>query len=92
MLIRLYATLRPLAGGKHAEVDAAPGDTVGAVLSRLADRHPALEGQILTPDRQALLPHVQVFLGGQSIRHMQGLATVLEKNADMAVFPPVAGG
>lgn len=92
MRIRLYATLRPLAGGKHVEVDAEPGESVGAILRRLVDLHPALAGQILTAHGAALLPHVQVFFEGQSIRHMQGLATVLAKTGELAVFPPVAGG
>lgn len=92
MRIRLFATLRPLAGGKHVEVPAVPGDTVGAVLGRLVDLHPTLEGEVLTADRQALLPHVQVFIQGRSVRDMAGLQTVLEQAEDMAVFPPVAGG
>jgi sulfur-carrier protein len=92
MKIRLFATLRPLAGGKHADVPAEPGDTVRTVLHRLIEQHPALTGEVLTPDGQALLPHVQVFIGGESIRHKQGLDTVLHQVDDMAVFPPVAGG
>ena len=92
MKVRLFATLRPLAGGKHVEVPAQPGETVGAVLNRLVDLHPGLEGEVLSPDRQALLPHVQVFLAGRSVRDMEGLQTVLTQADDMAVFPPVAGG
>lgn len=92
MRIRLFATLRPLAGGKHAEVPAEPGETVRTVLRRLIEQHPALAGEVLTPDGQELLPHVQVFIGGESIRHKQGLDTVLEQADDMALFPPVAGG
>lgn len=92
MLIRLYATLRPLAGGKHAEVPAAPGETVRTVLERLLALHPGLAGELLTPDGQALLPHVQIFIAGESIRHMQGLDTELDGATQMAIFPPVAGG
>ena len=92
MKIRLFATLRPLAGDKQVELPVAPGSTVGEVLSRLVEEFPRLEGEILTSNRQALLPHVQVFIGGRSVRDMQGLATVLEDPRDMAVFPPVAGG
>ncbi|HWI60609.1 MAG TPA: ubiquitin-like small modifier protein 1 [Symbiobacteriaceae bacterium] len=92
MRIRLYATLRPLAGGKHADVPVAPGETVRTALTRLIALYPGLEGEILTKDQQSLLPHVQVFIGGESVRHMQGLETVLEEAADMAIFPPVAGG
>jgi sulfur-carrier protein len=92
MMVRFYATLRPLVGGKHIELDVAPGETVGGVLARLVDRYPALEGELLTPDRQTLLAYVQVFVSGLSIRDLEGLATVLHNPKDMAVFPPVAGG
>lgn len=92
MKIRLFATLRPLAGGRHVEVEARVGETVGAVLHRLVDLYPRLEGEVLTPDRQALMAHVQVFLQGRSVRDLQGLETVLTQAEDMAVFPPVAGG
>jgi len=92
MRVRLYATLRPLVGGKHADVPAAPGETVRTVLERLIDQHSALAGELLTADRSALLPHVQVFISGESIRHLQGLETALGEGAELAVFPPVAGG
>ncbi|HYF94198.1 MAG TPA: ubiquitin-like small modifier protein 1 [Symbiobacteriaceae bacterium] len=92
MKIRLYATLRPLAGGKHAEVPAEPGTTVRTVLERLIELHPALAGELLTADGRALLAHVQIFVGGQSVRHLQGLDTELDGAADLAIFPPVAGG
>lgn len=92
MMIRLFATLRPLAGGKYAEVPAEEGEPIGEVLRRLVAQYPRLEGEVLTPDGQALLPHVQVFIAGRSIRDLKGLETRLPANADIAVFPPVAGG
>jgi len=90
--IRLYATLRDLAGAARVEVPAAPGEPTGAVLRRLVERCPGLDGHVLTPDGTALLPHVQVFIAGRSIRDLQGLATPVPPGVDIAVFPPVAGG
>lgn len=92
MMIRLYATLRPLAGGKHVDLPAEEGEPVGEVLRRLMAQYPGLDGQLLTPDAQALLPHVQVFIAGRSIRDLQGLETLIPPGSDLAVFPPVAGG
>ncbi len=92
MVIRLYATLRPPAGGKSVDLPAEEGEPIGAILRRLVAAYPGLEGMLLTPDGQALLPHVQVFLSGRSIRDMQGLDTPLPASPDMAIFPPVAGG
>lgn len=92
MVIRLFATFRPLVGGKYVDLPAEEGEPVGDVLRRLVDRYPGLKGELLTPDGQALLPHVQVFLSGRSIRDLQGLQTPLPAEPNMAVFPPVAGG
>lgn len=92
MRIRLYATLRPLAGVREAELPAADGETVGAALQRLIANYPGLDGHLLTADAERLLPHVQVFIGGRSVRDLHGLATPLPPDADLAIFPPVAGG
>jgi molybdopterin synthase sulfur carrier subunit len=92
MNIRLYATLRPMVGGKAVSLPIAEGEPVGRVLRRLVEAYPGLEGELLTPDKEQLLPHVQVFLAGRSVRDLQGMATPLPENADLAIFPPVAGG
>lgn len=92
MNIRFYATLRPLVGGKHVSLPIAEGEPVGSVLRRLVIAYPRLEGELLTADGEQLLLHVQVFLAGRSVRDLQGMATPLPADADLAVFPPVAGG
>ncbi|MFZ5815971.1 MAG: ubiquitin-like small modifier protein 1 [Bacillota bacterium] len=92
MRIRLYATLRPLVGGKYVDIPAEAGEPVGEVLRRLVAAYPGLQGELLTADGQALLPYVQVFIAGRSIRDLQGMETRLPADADLAVFPPVAGG
>ncbi|MBP2019377.1 molybdopterin synthase sulfur carrier subunit [Symbiobacterium terraclitae] len=92
MQVRLYATLRALAGAARVEVPAAPGEPVGVVLRRLVAQCPGLEGHLLSPDGGALLPHVQVFIAGRSIRDLEGLATPISHGVDLAIFPPVAGG
>lgn len=92
MMIRLFATLRPLVGGKYVDLPAAAGESVGEVLHRLVAQYPGLDGHLLTPDGQGLLPHVQVFIAGRSIRDLHGMQTLLPPGADLAIFPPVAGG
>lgn len=92
MNIRFYATLRPLVGGRSVEFPVAEGEPVGSMLRRLVAAYPGLEGELLTPDGEALLPHVQVFLEGRSVRDLQGMATPLPAETSLAIFPPVAGG
>ncbi len=91
-IVRLYATLRQRAGGlATVEVPWAPGDRVGSVLRELVRRQPGLAGCILD-EQGALVPFVTVFLDGRDIRYLDGLDTVLDGQAEIAIFPPVAGG
>lgn len=92
MEIRFFATLRPLVGGKAVSVPVAGGEPIGAVLRRLEALYPALQGEVLNRDGTALMPHVQVYIGGRSVRDLQGLETRVQGTESVAVFPPVAGG
>lgn len=90
--VRLYATLRPRAGGESAvEVPWAPGDTISDVLRDLLRRKPGLEGYILDEDGQ-ILRYVNVFMDGRDIRYLDGLETRVDGETEVSIFPPVAGG
>ncbi len=91
-LVRLYATLRPRAGGEGVvEVPWSPGDTIADVIRELLRHKPGLRGHILDEEGR-LLPHVNVFLNGRDIRHLKGLETRVDGEAELFIFPPVAGG
>lgn len=91
-LVRLYATLRERVGGARVlDVPWAPGETVGAVLRRLIERWPGLDGYILD-ERGQVQRFVNVFVDGRDIRYLDGLETRLEDEQEISVFPPVAGG
>src|SRR3989304_7783996 len=91
-LVRLYATLRPRAAGEDAvDVPWSPGDTIADVIRELLRRKPGLQGHILD-DEGHLLPHVNVFLNGRDIRHLSGLETRVDGDAELFIFPPLAGG
>ncbi len=90
--VRLFATLRQRVGGEGAvEVPWSPGDTIGDVVKELVRLKPGLDGHIFD-EGGALLPHVSVFLNGRDIRHLDGLESRLERDTEISVFPPVAGG
>jgi molybdopterin synthase sulfur carrier subunit len=91
-LVRLYATLRPRVGGEGVvDVPWSPGATIAEVIRELTRRRPALDGHILDDDGY-LLPHVNVFLNGRDIRHPSGRDTPVDGDAELCIFPPVAGG
>jgi molybdopterin converting factor small subunit len=75
-------------GAKSVEVD---GRTVGDVVRALVERHPALGGQLFTPDGE-LNRFVNVYVDGQDVRYLQGLDTPVEARGDVRILPAMAGG
>ena len=73
--IHIPPGLRSYAGG-HAEITAS-GDTVGELFDALGHEYPAIRGQLIASDG-GLLPGFAVYLGGRSVRDLQGLATPVE--------------
>lgn len=89
--IRLFATLRQIAGGASVEVPRAEGDTVGTLLTRLVDIHPALDSELFASDGK-LQGHIHVIVNGRDIRFLDGLDTPVTADDQILVFPPVGGG
>jgi MoaD family protein len=83
-VVKLYASLRQLAGTKELSI-AAP--TVGAVLSELVRQKPSL-GQIFVENGE-LRPHFLVTLNGHNV---VSLKTPVAEQDIVAIFPPIAGG
>lgn len=75
-------------GAKELPVAA---DSVGEVLQKLGGAHDGLLSRILTPAGR-LRPNVNVFVGEDSVRTLDGLATVLDDGAVIVIVPAVAGG
>lgn len=68
-----------------------PGDTVRDVLHALANRFPALRTQLLD-DSGAVRHHLNVYLGEAEVRSLQGEATPVAPEAEVAIIPAMAGG
>ena len=65
--------------------------TVGAALAAVAARLPALTDRVLT-EQGELRRHVNVFVGEESIRFLDGLATAVDEGATITIVPAVSGG
>jgi molybdopterin synthase sulfur carrier subunit len=87
--IKVPPVLRPSVGGEK-EVSAS-GDTVGAVLSDLAQRHPATQEQLFGPDGQ-LNRYVNVYLNDEDVRVLDGLDTDVGDSDMLVILPAMAGG
>jgi molybdopterin synthase sulfur carrier subunit len=92
--VRVPTQLRDVTNGErsvtvHVDDDAAP--TVDAVLDALATAHPALERRI-RDERGGIRPHVNLFVGADNVRDLDGTATTLAHGQDLSVIPVVSGG
>ncbi len=77
-VVRIPPTLRAEVGGER-QVEA-EGDTVRAVLEDLVARYPALGAQIFNDGEIATF--VNVYLGGEDVRTLDGLDTAVPAGAD----------
>ena len=75
------------AGEAEAEVS---GGTVGEVLDSLYERFDELKGRI--SEDGGLRRFVNVYLGGEDIRFLEGLETPVSDGDEVTILPAVAGG
>jgi molybdopterin converting factor small subunit len=87
-VVRIPPTLRNEVGGaRQVEAD---GTTVREVLDDLVERHPALGEQILADG--GIAPFVNVYLGGEDVRTLDGLDTAVPDGETVILLPAMAGG
>jgi molybdopterin converting factor small subunit len=90
--IRLASGLREHAGGaSHVEVDVTPPVAVSVVLDALAGAHPAI-GRRMRDEEGTLRTHVNVFVGQDNIRDLEGGDTIVPENTEVALLSAVSGG
>ena len=88
---RIPGPLLSFTGGRHVVEAEVPAPTVHDALEQLWRLYPGLRDRILTEQGQ-VRPHVNVFVGPDSIRDTGGLATPISDRAEIAIIPAVSGG
>lgn len=86
--IRIPTPLRAYTGDQ-AKVKVS-GGTVGDALQNLVEQHPDIKPHLFKDDE--LRNFVNVFLGDEDIRFLDGLDTPLEDGDDLRIIPSIAGG
>ncbi|HWE64646.1 MAG TPA: ubiquitin-like small modifier protein 1 [Chloroflexota bacterium] len=87
--IRIPTPLRKITGGA-ARLDA-QGATVREALASVVQAHPEL-GDRVYDDQGELRRFINLFVGGEDIRFLNGLETPLTDGAELSIVPAVAGG
>lgn len=88
-LVRIPAPLRSLTGGA-GEVKL-EGATVGDVLGALERKHKGISERILDGGK-AVRPFVNIFVGSDNVKSLQGLNTRVKSGDVISIVPAVAGG
>ena len=88
-VVKIPTVLRPQVGG-NKEVELA-GATVGEVVDALTAAYPSLRSQLLTAEGD-LNRFVNVYVNGQDVRYLDGLATALAERDEVRLLPAMAGG
>jgi MoaD family protein len=86
--VKLPTQLRDTVGGS-ASVQA-EGATVGEALESVFTTHGELRDRLY--QNGDLRRFVNVYLGGEDIRFLDGLQTALPDGAELTILPAVAGG
>ncbi|MEN9710440.1 MAG: hypothetical protein RL441_432 [Actinomycetota bacterium] len=90
--VRIPTILRPYAdGASSVEVEPAGASTLTDVLAALEAKAPGISARIVD-DSGALRRFVNVYVGDDDVRFLDGLATVIAAGSTVSVIPAVAGG
>jgi sulfur-carrier protein len=66
------------------------GATVGQALNNLTDQYPELRQHLF--NGADLRNFVNVFLGDEDVRFLDGLSTEITENDNLRIIPSIAGG
>lgn len=86
--VKIPTQLRAATDGEAVAI--VDGATVAEVLDALYARFGELKVRIA--DEEGLRRFVNVYVGGEDIRFLEGLATPVADGAEVTILPAVAGG
>jgi molybdopterin synthase sulfur carrier subunit len=86
--VRIPTPLRTLTGGE--EEVSVEGANVKAVIDDMEAKFPGIKERIV--DDKGVRRFVNVYLGDEDIRFLDGLDTELSDGAELSIVPAIAGG
>ncbi len=87
--VAIPTALRQYAGGS-ASIKVEAG-SAAQVLAQLVEQHPSLGKQLYNEQGQ-LRSFVNVYVGDEDIRYMQGADTAVPDGETVSIIPAIAGG
>lgn len=86
--VRIPTPLRTLTGGHEAV--SAEGKNVRELIENLEANHPGIRERLL--DDKGVRRFVNLYVGEEDIRFLDGLDTSLSGNEEISIVPAIAGG
>ncbi len=86
--VRIPTPLRTLTAG--ADEVSATGANVGEIIEELEKRYPGMRDRLL--DEKGVRRFVNIYVGDEDIRFLDGLKTELKGGDQVAIIPAIAGG
>jgi sulfur-carrier protein len=86
--VRIPTPLRTLTGG--AESVAISAASVGAAIEALEAKCPGIKERLV--DEKGVRRFVNLYLGDEDIRFLDGLETPLKDGDELSIVPAIAGG
>jgi molybdopterin converting factor small subunit len=87
--LRIPTPLRPYVEGQ-SQINV-QGANIAEALDDLITQFPALKKHLFT-ETEELRPFVNLFLGDEDVRHLQGVETPLKEGDKLMIIPSIAGG
>ncbi len=86
--VRVPTPLRTLTAG--ADEVTVSGGTVAAVIADLEAKFPGMKDRLM--DEKGVRRFVNIFVGDEDIRFLEGLATEIKAGDRISIVPAIAGG
>ena len=90
--VRLPRALVEHSGGLGSlNVEVPEGSTLVEIVAVIAERHPAV-GRRIVDESGRQRRHVNIYVGNEECRRLEGLQTVVPPDAEIFVIGSIAGG
>ncbi|MGH2707913.1 MAG: MoaD/ThiS family protein [Actinomycetota bacterium] len=88
--VKIPTQLRMLVGG-HQEIEVDGAASLRELLTKMGAGHPELIDRVLDEEGH-LRRFINVYVGDEDVRFLEGLDTTLEEDQAVSILPAVAGG
>jgi sulfur-carrier protein len=91
--LRSILKLKDALGGVDLTLDFPEGTTVSELLDYVRNRWgEQVSSHLFDPENGQPLPYVRIMVNGQTLKYLDGFATILKEGDDVLLLPLVGGG